>query len=534
MNSLKKTILENTQINEEQMERFLSIQKKKGIPLRDVLIEEGAVTRDVLADLFSGRVYLPFLSLEKFKFDSEIVNLFPESIARLYQAIPLLKNGDNLIIATSEPLNIFVLDDLAVFCRSNIVFVFSPENEINQAIARLYQAGIKDSDNQIDSAAILQERQEPIEKLVDIVLAHALNRGASDIHIEPEFDCLRIRYRVDGVLQDVLKAPKINQDSILARLKTISDFDITENRIPQDGKFKVKSGDREIEFRVSSLPTTFGQKFVLHVLDKHILYEGLEGLGYSEGNAAILKSAALKPSGLILFSGPVGSGKTTTLYSLLNQLNTVAKDIVTIEDFTEYQIPGITQVLGRSNAGAVLRQDSDVVMIDQIRDAETADIVVKAAVSGKLVLAALQSEDAVSGISRLIEMGVEPFLIASSLILLCSQRLARKLCLKCRKPAQIPEDFPEKTVFGSKAKFYISQGCEHCNYSGFSGRIALSETVLIDGDIRDILIDRGSVDEIREYAVKRLRFKTLRDDAYLKAGQGLISLDEAIRITTEE
>ena len=534
MDLLKKTILENTHIRPEQMERFLSIQKQKGIPLRDVLIQEGAVTREALADLFSDKVYMFQLSLDKFKFDPEIVNLFPEGIARLYRAVPLLRNGGNLIIATSEPLNVFVLDDLAVFCRSDIVFVFSPENEIDQAIARLYHAEIKDPDNKIDPAAIIQERQEPVEKLVDIVLAHALNKGASDIHIEPESDCLRIRYRVDGVLQDVLKAPKVNQDSILARLKMIADFDIIENRIPQDGKFMVKSGDREVGFRVSSLPTTFGQKFVLHVLDGYISSEGLEGLGYSEGNAAILKSAALKHSGLILFSGPVGSGKTTTLYSLLSQLDTAAKDVVAIEDSVECQIPGVSQASSRLDANVVLRQDPDVIMVDQIRDIQSADIAVKAAVSGKLVLAALQSEDAASGISRLIEMGVEPFLIASSLILLCSQRLARKLCLECRKPAQIPEDFPGNTGFGNKPKFYISQGCEHCNYSGFSGRVALSETILIDNDIRDILINRGSVDEIREYAVKRLRLKTLRDDAYLKAGQGLISLDEAIRITTGE
>ncbi len=383
---------------------------------------------------------------------------------------------------------------------------------------------------------------DDITQLVDIVLAHAINRRASDIHIEPELECLRIRYRVDGSLQDVLRVPKINQNSFFAKLKIISNLDIIETHVPQEGKFKVRAGGREVGFRVSSLPTTFGQRFVLHVLDKSKLNIGSDQLGFSKASVAILKAAAAKPFGMILVGGPAGSGKSTTLYSILNQLDTVSKNIVTIEDPVEYQLDGVTQVQVRPDIGldyasglrSILRQSPDVVMIGQIRDSETADIAIKAALSGQLVLSTLQTDDAISSIARLIEMGVEPFLLASSLVMLCAQRLARKICLKCRKPTDIPKDFLEKIKFSAKTKFYTAQGCRYCNYTGFSGRVAILETLLIDDAIRDIIIRRKPVGEIRKYALKYLGLKSLRVDSYLKVRDGLISLDEAIRITTEE
>jgi type IV pilus assembly protein PilB len=570
MHSLKENIIEillkSQHITKEQLERALGLQKQKNVPLRKILVDEGIITEEALLSLFSEQLYMPTLHLSKFKFDAEIVNLVPERMAKLYNTIPLSKIGNTLTVFISDPLNIFALDDLNNFTGCNIDIVLSPEDEINHAIEREYRKKVKVMQNILDTTAlsggvdvdsksdslntdeielssVLQESSKaPIVKLVDIILAQALMRRASDIHIEPEVDCLRIRYRVDGALHDVLRVPKINQNSILARLKIISNLNITENHIPQDGRFKVKIEGREVDFRVSSLPTTFGQKFVLRALDKNNLAIGLDKLGFSEQPAATFKSAAAKPFGMILVTGPTGSGKSTTLYSVLNQLNTPERNIVTIEDPVEYQVDGITQIQVKPDIGldfasglrSILRQSPDVIMIGEIRDPETADIAIKAALTGQLVLSTLHTNDAISSITRLMDMGVEPFLVASSVIMLCAQRLARKICFKCRKPIDLPKDFLEKVGFSGKAKFYAAQGCKYCNNTGFYGRIAVLETVLIDDTIRDMIIRKKSIDEVKAYAVKQLGMRTLRDDAYLKVREELTSLDEALRITTEE
>jgi type IV pilus assembly protein PilB len=570
MHSLKENIVEillkSKQITKVQLERALSLQKEKGIPLRRVLVDEGIITEDVLLSLFSEQLYMPTLRLAKFRFDTDIVNLIPERMAKLYNTIPLSKIGSTLTVAMSDPLNIFALDDLSNFTGCNIDIVLSPEEEITRAIDGQYRKEAKDMQNILDESALgrgagsdnnvelfktdeielsnaLQESEKaPIVQLVDIILAQALKRRASDIHIEPEIDCLRIRYRVDGSLHDVLRVPKINQNAILARLKIISNLDITENRIPQDGRFKVKTEGREVDFRVSSLPTTFGQKFVLRALDKGNLSVGLDKLGFSQQPAATFKAAIGKPFGMLLVTGPTGSGKSTTLYSVLNQLNTPERNIVTIEDPVEYQVEGITQMQVKPDIGldfasglrSILRQSPDVIMIGEIRDALTADIAIKASLTGQLVLSTLHTNDAISSVTRLIDMGVEPFLVASSVVMLCAQRLARKICLKCRKPIEITDDFLKKIGFEGKANFYAAQGCKYCNNSGFYGRIAVLETVLIDDAIREMIIRRKSIDEIKAYAVKKLGMKSLRDDAFLKVREELTTLDEAIRITTEE
>ena len=570
MHTLKENIidilLKSEHITKEQLDRALSLQKEKGIPLRKVLVDKGIITEDALLSLFSEQLYMPTLRLAKYKFDAEVINLIPERMARLYLIIPLSKIGNTLTISLADPLNILALDDLKNFTGCNIDIVLSPEDEISRAIDSQYGKEAKEMQNILDesildqgggtdnslellktdelelSNALLESEKAPIVQLVDIVLAQALKSRASDIHIEPEVDFLRIRYRVDGALHDVLRVPKINQNAILARLKIISNLDITENRIPQDGRFKVKTEGREVDFRVSSLPTTFGQKFVLRALDKENLSIGLDKLGFSEQPAAVFKAAVAKPFGMMLVTGPTGSGKSTTLYSVLNQLNTPERNIVTIEDPIEYQVEGITQMQVKPDIGldfasglrSILRQSPDVIMIGEIRDSETADIAIKAALTGQLVLSTLHTNDAISSINRLIDMGVEPFLVASSVIMLCAQRLARKICLKCRKPADMPKDFLEKIGFREKARFYTAAGCKYCGNTGFYGRIAVLETVLIDDTMREMIIRRKSIDEIKEYAVKSLGMRTLRDDAYLKVKQELTSLDEALRITTEE
>jgi type II secretory ATPase GspE/PulE/Tfp pilus assembly ATPase PilB-like protein len=343
-------------------------------------------------------------------------------------------------------------------------------------------------------------------------------------------------------LHNVFAIPKANQNAILARIKIISNLDITESRVPQDGRFKVRSEGREIDFRVSSLPTTFGQKFVLRLLDKTNLSIGLDKLGFSEQPLAIFKEALLKPFGMILVTGPTGSGKSTTLYSVLTQLNSPERNIITIEDPVEYQIEGITQIQVRpeisldfaSGLRSLLRQSPDIIMIGEIRDSETADIAIKAALTGQLLFSTLHTNDAISSITRLIDMGVEPFLVASSLIMLCAQRLCRKICMKCRQPIDIPQDFLESIGFKEKITFYQAKGCNYCNNTGFYGRIAILEAIMIDDTLREMIIKKKPLDEIRQYAVEKCGMKTLRDDAFLKVKQELTTLDEALRITTEE
>ena len=567
MQTLKENIIEillkSKRLQREQIKKALQIQKEKGIPLRNVLVDEGFILEEELLSLLSGQLYIPILHLSKFKFDPEIVKLIPEHIARQYCLIPLSRMGNSLTVAMADPLNIFALDDLKMLTGCNIDIVLSSQDEISRAIDTHYRLEPKEIEQTIDftqlglefketefarpdeielSSAVKESKKAPIVKLVDLMLAQALKKRSSDIHIEPEEDCLRIRYRIDGSLCDIFKLPKVNQNAILARVKIISNLDITESRIPQDGRFKVKFEGREVDFRVSSLPTTFGQKFVLRALDKSNLSIGLDQLGFSEQPLAIFKNAVNKPFGMILVTGPTGSGKSTTLYSVLSQLNTSERNIITIEDPVEYQIEGITQIQVKPDIGldfvsglrSLLRQSPDVIMIGEIRDSETADIAVKASLTGQLVFSTLHTNDALSSITRLIDMGVEPFLVASSLIMLCAQRLCRRICLKCRQPTQIPDKFLESIGFKEKVIFYTAAGCKYCNYTGFYGRIAILEAIMINDTLREMIMKKKSLDEIRQYAITKCDMKTLRDDAYLKIKMGLTTLDEVIRVTKEE
>lgn len=570
MQTLKENIIEillkSKHLSKEQLQKALEIQKERGMPLRKVLVDEEIISEEILLSLLSEQLYMPTLHLTKYKFDPAVINLVPERMVRLYNLIPLSRMGNTLTVAISDPLNIFALDDLKTITDCSIDTVLSPEDEITKAIDTQYRGESKDMQNILDEATFVQSPLEkkdiellkqdeieltsaledsekaPIVQLVDLMLTQALKKRASDIHIEPEWDSLRIRYRIDGSLHDIFKIPKLNQNAILARIKIISNLDITESRIPQDGRFKVKFESREIDFRVSSLPTTFGQKFVLRLLDKSNLSIGLDKLGFAEAPLAIFKEAVAKPFGMILVTGPTGSGKSTTLYSVLNKLNAPERNIITIEDPVEYQIEGITQIQVKPEIGldfasglrSLLRQSPDVIMIGEIRDPETADIAIKAALTGQVVLSTLHTNDAISSITRLIDMGVEPFLVASSLVMLCAQRLCRKICLKCRKPIEIPKDFLEKIGFKEKVTFYAAEGCKYCNNTGFYGRIAILEAIMIDDAIREMIIRKKSIDEIKQYAIEKRGMRTLRDDSFLKVKQELTTLDEALRITTEE
>ncbi len=565
-------LLQNKLITQQQLDKALELQKQRGVTLRKVLVQEKMVAEEELMALFSTRLFIPTLRLSKFKFDPDVVRLIPATMARQYTVIPLSRIADTLTVAMADPLNIFAIDDLKVVTGCAIDIVLSSEEEILRAIETNYGGGSKKMEeilkedeegvdlggekqdlellkmDEIELSSALKESEKPIiVKLVDLILGEALRKRASDIHIEPEIDGLRVRYRIDGALHEIIKLPKKNQNAIIARLKIIANLDITENRIPLDGRFKVKFEGKEVDFRVSSLPTTFGQKFVLRLLDKGNLSLGLDKLGFSADPYRVFKEAIAKPFGMILVTGPTGSGKSTTLYSILNQLNTIERNILTIEDPVEYQLEGITQIQTRADIGltfaaglrSALRQSPDVIMIGEIRDSETADIAVKASLTGQMFLSTLHTNDSLTSITRLIDMGVEPFLVASSLIMVCAQRLCRRICPKCSRPVEIPKDYLAEIGFPAPEKgkphvFYQASGCKYCNETGYYGRIAILEAVLIDDPIREMVIRKRSLDEIKDYATRTLGMKMLRDDAFLKVREGMTTLDEAIRITTEE
>jgi type IV pilus assembly protein PilB len=558
-----QVLLESKQITKEQLDEAISLQKKTKSSLKKILLEKKLIDEEALLSLLSQKLSIPFLHINRYKLNKEIIKIIPEEIARRYNIIPISQMGNSITVALSDPLDIFLIDDLRILTGCDIDIVLSPQQEIEKALDTYYKKDLSqiesfleketateltsglevETTETIELSEVIKESQKPpIVQLVDLLLTLALKKRASDIHIEPTPNGLRVRYRIDGVLYDILNIPKAKQNAVLARLKIISNLDITENRLPQDGRFKVRLDSREIDFRVSALPISFGQKFVLRALDKSNLSIGLDKLGFSEQPLKLFKEAIARPFGMILVTGPTGSGKSTTLYSILNKLNTPNLNIITIEDPVEYEIEGITQIQVKPEIGltfasglrALLRQSPDVIMIGEIRDGETADTAVKAALTGQLILSTLHTNDASSSITRLIDMGVEPFLVASSLIMVCAQRLCRCICMRCKEEDKISDEILETIGFKERITFYKGRGCSYCNGSGYYGRTAILEVLMIDDHIREMIIQKKSCDEIKEYAIKELGMLTLRDDAFLKVKQGLITLEEAIRVTTEE
>jgi type IV pilus assembly protein PilB len=491
--------------------------------------------------------------------------LIPHHVAQKYQIFPIAKTGATLTIAMSDPSNVFAIDDVKFMTGYNVEPVVAPESAIKEAIAEYYgqtdtlQTAVDNLKNLDNSLDLIQEETEeteeiditelkqaveeaPVVKLVNLILSEAITRGASDIHLEPYEKTFRVRYRVDGVLYDVLYPPSRLKPALSSRIKIMAELDIAERRLPQDGRIKLKVKEKEVDIRVSTLPTLFGEKIVMRILDKSSLVLDLTKLGFEQKALQEFEEAIHSPFGMVLVTGPTGSGKTTTLYSALSTLNNTDVNIMTAEDPVEYNLMGINQLqikeeIGLTFASALrsfLRQDPDIIMVGEIRDFETAEIAVKAALTGHLVLSTLHTNDAPSTISRLLNMGIEPFLVSASVLLILAQRLCRKICEHCKEEEKIPAPALLKLGFSEDEiktlKCFKGKGCPACGGTGYKGRIALYEVMPVREELKDLILEGAPATEIKKTAI-RLGMKTLRMSGLTKVKEGITSIEEVLRVT---
>jgi type IV pilus assembly protein PilB len=535
--------------------------KQEAIGIR-VIAESGVVSEEDLLRIISMELRIPPIDLSRVVLDEKLLRSIPEKLIRRHHVIPLSRIGKDLTLVVFDPTDILAVDDIKTVTGCNVELLLSTKKGIEAAIHAFFDTEERDISNIIDDggggtdleiltktegmdAAEMEKESEtaPIVKVVSLIINEAIKNRASDIHIEPQEKSLRVRYRIDGELHDVFNLPKKNQNAVLARLKIMSNLDITENRVPQDGRFRVRFETKDIDFRVSALPIVHGNKIVLRALDRSNLSVGLDVLGFLPEPLADFKTALSKPFGIILVTGPTGSGKSTTLYSILNEMNIPDRSIITVEDPVEYQVPGITQIAARPEIGldfssglrAILRQSPDVIMVGEIRDFETADIAIKASLTGQMVLSTLHTNDSVGAITRLVNMGVEPFLVASSLVMACAQRLLKKICPNCREEVEIPPDILKKIrkeypEAREVKHFYKGRGCSSCNDTGYRGRLGTLETLLVDEAIKSMIYNRKSENEIRKYLLEK-GVSTLRDNAMRKFIKGWTTLEEVYRVT---
>lgn len=556
------SLKERFNIDNDTLERALLYQKQKGLGLGEVLVDRDIIKEEDWLALLIEELNVPSIKLSRYKFDDHAIEVLSDKLARQYHILPVSVIGDFLTIVTSDPLNVNIIDDLEHLTNKKIEVVVTTRTDIKEALDDVYGSldehtvselsqnidigdfEIISGDQNDDEADADAGEQAPIIRMVNLIIREALSQRASDIHMEPLEDAMRVRYRIDGVLQDILEVPKENQNAIIVRLKIMARMDITVTQIPQDGRFKMRLGRQEVDFRVSMLPTSFGQKVVMRVLDKKNLSIGLEKLGFSKRSADLLDDCMTKPFGMILVTGPTGSGKSTTLYSIINKLNTVDKNIITVEEPVEYLVEGLTQIDVRPEIGltfasglrSILRQSPDIVMVGEIRDNETADIAIKASLTGQLVFSTLHTNDASSSLTRLVDMGVEPFLVASSLLLICAQRLCRRTCPDCKEEIDVPKKVIDKlgNDIPESAKFYEGKGCDKCRGTGYQGRFGITEVLVVDDSIRELLLEGKSSDAIKAHARVHQGMKLLWDDALDRLLAGDTTVTEVLRIAADE
>lgn len=559
---LSEILIKKGIISEEKLNQALQVQKDKGGSLGDILVSQGAIgQRDLLA-ILSQELGIPPISLSKYKINPEISKSIPKKIAVNYQIMPVSRMGNVLTVAMSDPMNVFALDDIKNVTGMEISPIITTADDVKAAIEQYYGSAattaIEDLVKETNIELISMKKEDdgssygpneaaidtPVVKLTGAIVLDATKARASDILIEPMEDRLRIRYKIDGIFSEAQSLPRTVQSAMISRIKVMSNLNIAERRLPQDGRFKIRVQEREVDFRVSTVPTAFGEKVALRILDKSQAMLDVDKLGFEKEPLDELKKASRRPHGMILVCGPAGSGKTTTLYSVLKHIDAPEKNFVTVEDPVEYLLPGINQVNINTNIGltyaaclrSILRQDPNVIMVGEIRDLETVDIAIKAALTGHLVLSTLHTNTATGVIMRLVNMGVEPFLISSSVVLVAAQRLVRKVCPRCKEAYDIPKPILDKLKIktpGGDIKFHRGKGCEYCFKTGFRGRVGLIEAVAINAELRDLIAKKAHETQIYE-AARRAGLVTLRESGLRKVFEGLTTLEEVVRVTLGE
>jgi type IV pilus assembly protein PilB len=566
MARLGELLVQNNMITAAQLNQAQDQLKKDGTRLGTALTKLGILQEQELMSFMSKQYRVPAINLADFEIDTDVIKLIPQEVTEKHMLIPVNRAGASLIVAMADPSNIFAIDDIKFLTNLNIEVVVAPEAQIRKAIEKYYvNAGAQQSyeevmdgldENEIDFSAEDEEvnvvdleksaEDAPVVKLVNLILVDAMKKNASDIHVEPYEKEFRVRYRIDGMLYEMMKPPMKLRNALVSRIKIMSQLDISERRLPQDGRIKLKLGKgKEMDFRVSVLPTLFGEKVVLRLLDKSNLQLDMTKLGFEPKQLEEFLSGIHKPYGMGLVTGPTGSGKTTTLYSALSDLNKVDKNISTAEDPVEFNLPGINQVqmhedIGLNFAAALrsfLRQDPNIIMVGEVRDFETAEIAIKASLTGHFVLSTLHTNDAPSTVTRLLNMGIEPFLVTSSLNVIVAQRLCRKICKDCKAELDVPQqtlkDIQIPAAQIGKFKCYKGKGCENCSNTGYKGRVAVYEVMTFSDPLKEVVLNGSAASDLKATAIKN-GMQTLRMSANKKLMEGVTTVEEVVRVSVAD
>jgi type IV pilus assembly protein PilB len=564
---LGQILLDKGLVKQQQLDEALKVQKNTTEQLGRILVELGYVSeKDVLRG-HAEQLGIPFLELDRTSVDEDVAKAIPQSVVQRYNAIPIRRSGNRLTVAMADPTNVFALDDIRLITGYEIdPMLASPDDigalmrgaddgasseQLNTALQALDGGAAMlaedlditggGTDEDVGRGGESLEDEAPIIRVVNVIIQQAIKDRASDIHIEPDRRGVRVRYRVDGVLHEVMQVPKYVHAPLISRIKIMGDMNIAERRLPQDGRIHIRHEGKEFDLRVSSLPTVFGEKCVMRILDQSSILIGLNKLGMFAETQAELESIIVQPNGMILSTGPTGSGKTTTQYSVLNKINSVEKNIITIEDPVEYQLRGLNQVHVNRKAGLTfanamryfVRQDPDIIMVGEIRDLETAETAIQASLTGHLVLSTLHTNDAPSAVTRMVDMGVEPFLISASVIGVLAQRLGRRICANCKEPYKPPADALRRVGFKmddlESVVFYRGRGCEQCRHSGYRGRLGIFELMVLNEEIQDLIVKRAPLSEVRNAALAS-GMKTLKMDGFQKVLEGITTVEEVMRV----
>ncbi|MCX7918048.1 MAG: type II secretion system ATPase GspE [bacterium] len=557
---LEQTLLEKKLITQEQLSIAQNAAKSSGEHISQALLRLGLISESTLLRAVAEFLGLEYVDLSQISIDQNTINSVPAKIAMRKKLLPIKRTNGTLVIATSDPLNLKAVDELRVLLDCDVQPVVGNSNEIDRLLKKYYGIGAESMDQLLQESGqnleVLpgagEENGESLEMVEDASLVQFVNQiileavrdRASDIHIEPFEDELRVRYRIDGILHSAVTPPKIKlfQHAIISRIKIMAELNIAEKRLPQDGRIKLRAGDKEIDVRVSIIPGIHGESVVLRLLDRSAIFLGLEDLGMDEQSYAGFRKLIDRPHGIILVTGPTGSGKSTTLYAALAEINSDDKKIITIEDPVEYQLKGILQIPTKPKIGfdfaqglrSILRHDPDIIMVGEIRDRDTADIAIRSALTGHLVFSTLHTNDAASSITRLIDMGIEPYLVASSVEGIMAQRLVRRICEHCKEEQIVDrKDIEEYFAQYQTNRVYRGKGCEFCKKTGYRGRMGIFELLLVDDDIRDMIVHHATAGQIKRQALTK-NMKTLRDDGWQKVCAGLTTIEEVLRVTKEE